>query len=304
MKDNYMPSPVYDCFHIYSYGTNVNLLFESREDKIFIMNIIAAYSYGCGLKILVDQIMNTHFHIIASGNAEGCNRFSLRLLAALNKFINRKGRSSHINGKLEISIDKINDSDELKNKIIYVYRNALAAGCPLMPWKYEWGPGDIYFVDHDELSMIGTPLSEMSYYVQRRKFHTHARLPKEWRVNREGMILPQCYFDWKRVEQLFGTPFVFISFLHQKKEQRIRIEAGFSNRAIEALSDSELRKEAKEMCRDLFGRSSLSKATISERISISRKLWQDSRTSSVSKLSRATLLSQDVLRSVLNIAKD
>jgi hypothetical protein len=52
MKDNYMPSPVYDCFHIYSYGTNVNLLFESREDKIFIMNIIAAYSYGD-----VDQII-------------------------------------------------------------------------------------------------------------------------------------------------------------------------------------------------------------------------------------------------------
>jgi hypothetical protein len=268
------------------------------------MNILAAYSYECGLKILVDQIMDTHFHIIASGNAENCNRFSLKLLAALNKFINHKGRSAHINGKLEISIDKINDSDELKNKIIYVYRNALAAGCPLMPWKYEWGPGDIYFVDHDELRMMGKPLSSMPYYIQRRKFHTHARLPSEWRVNDNGMILPHCYFDWKRVEQLFGTPFVFISFLHQKKDQRIRIEAGFSNRAIEALSDSELRNEAKDMCRDLFGRSSLSKATISERVSIARKLWQDSRTSSVSKLSRATLLSQDVLRSVLNIAKE
>lgn len=300
MKNFYVPDSVNDCFHIYSNGTNVNLLCETRKDYIFMMNMIAVSSYVCNVRILIDQIMATHFHAIISGAERSCNIFARRIIAILNRFINGKGRSAHINGDLEVSLDPIYDSDELKNKIIYVYRNALSARFPLMPWKYEWGPGDIYFVNHSELENMGVPLSELSLYRQRLKFHTHVKLPQGWRINSEGMILPHCYFDWKRVEDIFGSSYMFIAFIHQKKDQKLELEACFKHKLIQQAAETELREEAKKLFRDMFGRNRISIATVSEKIAVARKLCQDHRVYSVSMLSRVVLLSQEILDSVLN----
>lgn len=300
MENLYVPDSVNDCFHIYSNGTNVNLLCETRKDYIFIMNMIAASSFACDVKILTDQIMSTHFHAIISGTERNCDIFARRITAILNRFISDKGRSSHINGDLEVSLDPIYDSDELKNKIIYVYRNALSARYPLMPWKYEWGPGDIYFVDHSELENIGRPLSELSLYRQRLTFHTHVNLPQWWRMNDEGMILPHCYFDWKRVEDIFGSSYVFISFIHQKKNQKLELEACFKHKLVQQVTETELREYAKKLFRDMFGRIRISIATVPEKIAVARKLCQDHRIYSVSMLSRVVLLSQEILDNVLN----
>ena len=42
--ENYVPwekHPVEDCYHIYSDGTRVSVLFERDEDKVYGMNLIA-----------------------------------------------------------------------------------------------------------------------------------------------------------------------------------------------------------------------------------------------------------------------
>ena len=75
MNNDFQPKPVSDCFHIYSNGEKMNALFSAREDKILAMNMIAITSFANGVKILADQIMETHFHAIVSGSVSACAKF-------------------------------------------------------------------------------------------------------------------------------------------------------------------------------------------------------------------------------------
>lgn len=301
MKNGFEPVPVNDCFHIYSNGTNVNSLFTTREDNIFIMNALAVNSFISGIRILVHQIMETHFHLIASGTQINCYKFVQRVTPLVNRLINRHGRSTCINGKFQISMDPIHEARELKNKIMYVYRNAIAARMPVLPWEYEWGPGNIYFVDHSSLESQGKPISALSLYQQRLRFHSHIHLPQNWRINDEGLILPHCYIDWRRVEKEFGTPFVFVSFMHQTREEECRLEAECSRRAVEKLSEAELRKEVNEYVWKVYGRRKISDAIVEERIASARHFWSERRTYSPSTLSRVVLIDLKVLKDLLNI---
>lgn len=303
MNNDFQPRPVSDCFHIYSNGKKMNALFSTREDKILAMNMIAVTSFANGVKILTDQIMETHFHAIVSGSVRDCAKFKKDIIVKLNIFINKMGRSAYSDGGLEVSMDPIRESTELKNKIIYVYRNALAAGFPMMPWKYEWGPGDIYFVDHETLAKSGKLISDIPVREQRRVFHTNVALPQSWRVNEEGMILPHCYMDWVRVEKEFGSARVFIAFIHQKRDLEGKLDAECTKNIGITFSETELRREAKELCKQVYGRSCIASASAEERIAVAKCLWQNRRTYSVSSLSRVMLVPKDILQGMLHTEK-
>lgn len=294
MENYYPPIAVTDCFHIYSNGKKMNLLFSSRAEKIFMMNLLAITSYSCGIRILVHQVMDTHFHLIVAGKATSCDRFRNKLLVKMVKFIRRKGSRAYSNGNFEISMTPINEATELKDKFMYVYRNAIAADFNLMPWEYEWGPGNIYFVDHAAMSCIGRPLSRLSYNAQMKMFHTKVKLPAEWRINDEGMILPHCYIDWKRVENMFGRSRVFIAFMHLGKDKVLNLNTYDATKVKEA----DLRKEAEELCMNIFN-CRLKDANLDQRISIAKKEWVDRRTFSIAMLSRVTLIDETVLRNIL-----
>jgi hypothetical protein len=294
MESYYPPIAVTDCFHIYSNGKKVNLLFSSREEKIFMMNLLAITSYSCSVKLLVHQILDTHFHLIVAGKVSSCARFRNVLLIKMIKFIKQKGSRAYSNGDFEVSMSPINEATELKNKFMYVYRNAIVADFKLMPWEYEWGPGNIYFVDHSALSNIGRPLVDFTYNAQMKMFHSKVKLPADWRVNEEGMILPHSYIDWRRVEDMFGRSRVFLAFLHQGKDKIVSMNPYDAFKAKEA----DLRKEAEELCMNIFN-CKLKGASLEQRIAIAKKEWGDRRTFSLPLLSRIILIDETVLRNIL-----
>jgi hypothetical protein len=298
MEDFNKPSSVSDCFHIYSNGKKVITLFPEREDCIFMMNMLAVTSYYCNVRILVMQIMETHFHIIASGSVDECYRFKGDLLMKISKYLNRDGRKAYSIAKFQISMDPINDVTELKNKFMYVYRNGLSAGFHYVPWHYEWGPGDIYFVNHAELEKVGTPLRALPNTEQRRIFHSNKLMPQDWRFNDEGMIMPHSYVDWRRVEKEFFSPKTFVAFLYQKKDIMMNLNTELARKQIYELSEREVKMLAKEYCINMFCHG-LKEASIKERLEVAKRLWLERRTYSKSVIARATLLKHEVVNAVL-----
>lgn len=296
MNDFFSPTPVNDCYHIYSNGTAMNVLFTERAEYIFMMNMLAVTSFANHVKLLATQVMETHFHVIASGSHTACSKFTKDLLVKLGIFISER----KLSGKLEISMDPIWDSNELKNKIIYVYRNAITAGFSFAPWHYEWGPGDIYFVNHEEFRDIGTPIGAISATMRRKLFHTHLALPSDWRVDSEGMIMPHSYIDWQRVEKLFMTIRAFIAFLYQKKDIEAAINSECASGAYKKYSEKELRKYANDLCIEVFGEP-LSKTCFDNKVAIGRRVWASRKNITVSTLSRVVRLDKEVLRQVLGV---
>lgn len=286
--------PVDDCSHIYSDGTAVNALFETRQEKIETMNMIAILAYSSNVRILVQQVMTTHVHIIASGSVIDRNRFARELRRRLVLFALRKEHSS--NDVIHVGNDPVKTERELMNKFMYVYRNAITAGYPFMPWEYVGGPGDIFFSHRKDKE--GNAVSGMAVRKRRRMFHSKVSIPDEWRYNEEGLLLPCCYVDVERVERLFKTPKVFIAFLHQSKNLETEIDLECSRKYVRTASERELRKECRKRCINMFGKASVSAAALEERLAIARSLWGDKLTYSLAALSRVTLVPQGVLESV------
>ena len=286
--------PVDDCSHIYSDGTVVNALFETRLEKIETMNMIAILAYSCNVRILVQQVMTTHVHLIASGSAMDRERFARELRRRLILLAMSKRHSA--NNAIKVGNDQIKTERELMNKFMYVYRNAITAGYPLMPWEYIGGPGDIFFAHN--VGEEGRLISELTVRRRRAMFHSKVSMPEDWRYNEEGLILPRCYVDVERVENLFRTPKVFIAFMHQNKNVEAEIDMECSREYVRAASERELREECRKRCMNMFGKASISAAALEERLEIARSLWGDKLTYSLASLSRVTLVPLGVLESV------
>lgn len=281
--------------HIYSNGNTVRNLFETDADCIFGMNLLAIAAYSCNVQLLMVQVMGTHFHEIAHGRPEDCEKMRRMIRRQLEARMAKTGRKEYAPSGIEISIDEIKTETELKNKIIYVYRNAIAAGFPEAPWHYPWGPGDILFVNHEMAALVGNRLGDLGVRRCHTLFHTRIPLPDDWRYNDSGMILPHSYLDWKRVEKLFVSIRAFIAFLHQKKDIETQIDREAGASFLNKLSEKDLRKEASTLFHTLFGRDSAAKATIDERMAVAQKLWGDRRTYSIPQLARVTFLDKALL---------
>lgn len=72
-------------FHIYSNGNNVRNLFETDSDCIFGMNLLPIAAYSSNVRLLMVQVMGTHFHEIAHGRPEDCER--------MRQLVSRQNRS-------------------------------------------------------------------------------------------------------------------------------------------------------------------------------------------------------------------
>lgn len=289
--------------HIYSNGNSVKGLFETESDCIYGMNLLPIAAQAFNVKLLMVQVMETHFHEIAHGHPEDCERMRRFIRRHLETRLRKTGRKEGSSSGIEISIDEIKTETELKNKIIYVYRNCIAAGYPYSPWHYQWGPGDILFVDHKATSVIGDSVRDLSARQRDSLFHTKVTIPPDWRYNASGMILPHSYLDWERVEKLFVSIRAFLAFLHQKKDIESQIDREGNSSFLGKLSDKELRKEAYTLFHSLFGRDTASQATTDERMAVAQKLWGDRRTYSLPQLARVTRLDKTLLFKVFGHSK-
>ena len=288
---------VNDCSHIYSDGTGVHGLFENEQEIYGGVNLVAVTAFYCEVKVLMVQVMTTHIHLIVSGSAAARARFAKDLKIKLGKILAKKcGVRVQ---QLSVSNDPICEERELMNKIMYVYRNAIAAGYKLMPWLYPGGPGDIFFVDHEREAAIGRPLSDYSRTQRIVMFHTRLDLPDDWRVNGKGLLLPHCWIDWRRVESLYRNPRTFLAFLGQSRDMDCSMNQETARQRIESVGESELRVIGRQMCQEMFGRTAMARASVEERIAVARRIWSERLTYSLSSLSRVTQLDKPLLESIL-----
>ncbi len=291
-RQGWADKPVKDCSHVYSDGNAVNSLFDTRAEKIAAMNMIAILAYSFNVKILVQQIMTTHVHLIVSGEVAAREGFARELKRRLMLWASWKKHSVH--SGIMVGNDEIKGERELMNKFMYVYRNAIAAGYPGMPWEYVGGPGNIFFIDHNQVK--GKPVSELSKTERREMLHSKKIPPEGWMHNDEGLVLPHSYVDWKRVEMLFRSPKVFLAFLHQGKNIESAIDMECAKEYIRSASEKELRATCKDLCLNMFGKAILSQASLEERLAVAQRAWGDRSTYSLSALSRVTLVPKKCTR--------
>lgn len=289
--------PVKDCYHIYSDGTRVSVLFETSEDKVFARNLIAVLAFKYHIRVYCDVVMDTHLHLVGHGKPENVVRFEAQLKRRLVMFFIQSGRAYLLKDGIMIDHEVIHDDVELMQKIIYVFRNPMDAGYPYLPEDYSWGVGRIYF--HPLPAAVGKKVGDMTEREKRNLFRTRAKIPDEWLVDEKGMLLPRCYIDMDEVHQLFGSPKRFIRFLFVKKKDITEQDEKIALSFLEKKGDAELHALAEEESRRLFGRR-ITKLTQAERLQVAGILWQERRTLSRKQLARAVRMKSDILEAVFH----
>lgn len=232
-------------WHVYSDGKRADIPFANDRDKIFAMNSIAICAYVYEMDVICLEVNDTHLHGVVKG--ENVDGFRSGLKRRLTTYVNKD--EEHRNGEIFIAAGEIQQHDELLVKIVYTFRNCLDCfrGAP---WEYRWGVGNLYFAKRKE---EGTPLRNYSARERYRILGCRQDLPLDWRIDKEGLILPSSYIDVDSVERLFGSVRTFLAFLHLRKDDELRLKQSYSTNYIEQRSIQDLRERANRQSHQKYG---------------------------------------------------
>jgi len=296
--DDFVTKPIHDCYHVYSDGTRVLVLCDEDGNFVLMMNLIAVVSYYCHLKVLGLEVMATHFHCILRGAPEGIVKFQTEIKRLIVRHFNRDGLPERVKNSIWIQADPIRDDEELRRKIIYVFRNCTEAGFEFLPEDYRWGPGRSYC--HSGREQTYKIVSDLGYREQCQMFRTRVKLPGDWEYNADGMLVPRSYMDIDYLRNnVFVSPRQFIAFLNVRKKDLAEMEAADAKPFLDRKDEKNLRKEISERSLSKYGRDVLN-LSHGERIELASQIWSERKTLSIKQLARLTRSNLDVLKAVLH----
>lgn len=300
--DDFIPKPINDCYHVYSDGTRVMVLCEENGSFVLMMNLIAIVAYYCHVTVLSLEVMTTHFHCILKGDPEGIDKFKREIKRLIVRHFNRDGLPERVKNSIWIEADPIRNEEELRRKIIYVFRNCTEAGYEFLPEDYPWGPGRSYC--HSGKEHTYKKVGDLAYREQCRLFRTRVKLPGDWEYNSDGMLVPRSYMDMDYLKRnVFVSPRQFIAFLNVKKKDLADMEASDAKPFLDKKDESNLRKEIAQRSQRQFGKD-VTQLSQGEKIQLASQLWSERKTLSIKQLARLTRSNQDILRVVLHLPQN
>lgn len=278
--------PVRNCWHFSTDGNAVDAMFFDERDFRDAMNGIYVLLRKYKVIILAFVLMDTHVHFILYGEFGECNRFMHDLVARISRGLHlRYGYSNKLSG-LPVNYQKIDTDRYLKTAICYVVRNPTVAGLPYLPWNYPWSSGPLYFHRDLPWSMATRPeasaLSELTT-LERRKALKSRMVDKNSDFLIDGLVLPQQYVAVDVVERIFRTTSGYNYFLCTCRESDVESREGRISRL--SIPMQEMRQHRIEICRQMYGRSTMNTMNTEQRLRVARAL-RAKYSSSVKQLAR------------------
>ncbi|MDO5322080.1 MAG: hypothetical protein Q4F39_06825 [Bacteroidia bacterium] len=260
-------------YHCASKGLEDDFLFKSILAFIAGMNRIGI----CYLKSLKDHpvkiiafcLMDNHVHFILYGTKEDCLKFMADYRALTEMWLIRHGEKGDAGKNWKYDAWPIKNNEDLKEKIIYVHRNPIAARINLIPSGYRWSSAPLIFNDNSFYQSLLRPINSLSQRKRRTLFNTKTEFPNDWTYLPDGMIWPGCYCLTKNVETMFKTAWNYQFELNQRVEETVNTEilAGKVS-----LPDGDVLKIASKVSGDLFGIDDIDFLTIEQRIKLCTEL--------------------------------
>ena len=263
--------PVRNCWHFYTSGDSVEVLFRSEEDFSEGLNRILPVVTRYDILILAFVLMDSHVHFVLYGKYESCNRFIHDYIKLTSMYISYKYQEKNTLRSIQISHQTISDDRYLKTVICYVVKNPLTAGLPYMPWDYPWGSGSLYF-------RVNGAWSSAWWIINRGnttdKISDIRRLTRS-RIKTENgisiinqVIVPAQYVSVDIVEQVFRSHKAYHYFLSATKDTEVESRGGaISNLSVPLI---EMRENRKRLSEELFGVSGLRNLNMEQRLRLAR----------------------------------
>ncbi len=263
-----------NCWHFSTNGNEVDWIFCNHNDFRDGMNRIYVTLTGYDVIILAFALMDTHVHFILYGPFDACNQFMHSYIARTSQYIAmHHGEKNKFMG-VSIHHQVIDTDYYLKTAICYTVKNPPVGGLPYMGWNYPWSSGALYY-SHPGYwcSPKWTDKPNGGEFYGRRQLNTLLRTkePLDNVVNiMDGLVFPGEYVAYEIVERLFKTCRSFNYFMCVTKEEDVDSRGGVISRL--SIPMQEMRQHKNEVCKELFGKSSVKNLSTAERLRLAKAL--------------------------------
>ena len=266
--------PVKNCWHFFTDGNAIDILFQGRTDFRDAMNRIGVVIKDYEVIILAFVLMDTHVHFILYGEFEQCNRFMHEYLRRTSIHIAQNHKERKKLKYLPLSHQSVDNDLYLKTVICYVLRNPVIGGLSYLPQDYPWSSGPLYFRQEGclcskEWTGQSCSLHEVGSREQRTLLKTRHPLSSETMMSM-GLIYPGDYVAVDLVEKIFRTHRSFFFFLGHTKEEDIEAREG--RLSYLTIPIQEMRQHKTEVCRELFGVETIKTLNPAQRLRLARTL--------------------------------
>lgn len=282
-------------YHVCTDGNAIAWMFQDDEDFVAGVNRIGLCVLKTCVAVVAFILMDNHVHFVLNGSAVQCKSFINMYKRLTGRWIaNKYGQSDYLR-LLPTEMIWIEDEEGLMNTIAYIDRNSIVAGYKYMPCEYPWGTARFMFRDksnRDVKDVVYSKIHTMTIDQQRAVLKSRIRVPSDWLICQNGMILPGSFMDLGHVERIFKTPSRYSYYLAKKLEGLVELQMNDSRKTF--MSDKDLRKVTKQMSHELYGVENVRLLDVKSRLNIARKLRYDY-VSTVKQISRMLYLDPDVL---------
>jgi hypothetical protein len=282
------------CFQITSSKLEAELLFRDEEDYIYGMNTLAlVLLLFPGVTVYAFVLMSNHIHLVLGGPKEMCEAYYDAVMHRLSLMLRRKYGLSGIvpYGPKSRTTVTVKGLEHFIIEVLYSLRNPFKAKI-CYPGDYPWSSVGMYFSKRGQ--MTGRKASTYTTRELRRILKTNIRIPGDWEITDNGMIIPH-FVDRKAVEKAFDhDEATFLRRLMEPVEARhqqlsgLPIELKFSDQELAArvitICQNELnvkdhrqlpRKELLRLCRTLSIRFGSSAEQLQRVVGVDKDLLED-----------------------------
>lgn len=205
-------------WHLCTPGQLSGILFSSKEDYVYAMNLIAlcAALYWGRVKIYTFQVMSNHLHFVLSGSKEDVLEFFEEFRKRIHRFFAARKELHKLRG-FKCNLFEIIDLNYLRNVIAYVNRNGFVVNRHVTPFSYMWGPNRFFFFPDSDFDAV-VPIAKVSQKERQRIFRTHYNDFPDSYFFTNGYISPVCYCHISECEAFFHDAHQYFHYLSRRVE--------------------------------------------------------------------------------------
>ncbi|MBF8984882.1 transposase [Lutibacter sp. B2] len=140
-------------YHVIQRGNNKEYIFEKKEEKIYLLNMIREYKEILGFEIYGFVVMDNHYHIVMKTLQEPLHKIMHRINNRYSKYYNYiNGRTGHVFENRYKGI-LVKEDKYLLSLIRYVHQNPVRANMCNKVKDYKWS-SDLCYRNHIQREIV------------------------------------------------------------------------------------------------------------------------------------------------------
>ena len=260
-------------YHVCTKGEDLPWMFRDEFDFIAGINRIGFCVLSVNVTVVDFILMDTHVHFILNGSLPICKDFINKYKQMTGKWVSHRHNIANHLAKVDTTIVPVGSDEALMEEIAYVDRNSIMAGYRCMPTEYRWGMSRYFFKDTLSMNALLAgfeKIGERSLKILKKQLSTRVDIPRDWEIDKSGMINPRCFVDYRIEESIYRSPNRYLYFLAKKLEGKIDMK--LSQGVSSFIPDKEMRSITDSLTREMFGLEKKGLLNMSQRIQMAKKL--------------------------------